>query len=195
MSIEDIKRRLQERAERLVREEVAKKKAEDETRLAKELVKRQEKEAKERRLQFIVSQTEKILTASGALKELQQIESDLLEHNVVKHLLNYSPKSGRAALAWGSNFLPTEEGWFTCKEGEEFSAIVLAVDPDRETLSVQGLTIKKFERGGWKNSREVEKAVDAAYLDPYRYYEPRSSSSGGDKYSGECCSCSGCAGV
>lgn len=176
-------------------EEMAKKKAEEDTQLAKKLAERQEKEAKERRLQFIAGQTRKILTASGALKELQQIENELLEHNVVKHLLNYSPKSGRAALAWGSNFLPTEEGWFACKEGEEFSAIVLAVDPDKETLSVQGLVIKKFERGGWKNSREVEKAVDAAYLDPYRHYEPYRSSSGGGNDSGECCSCSGCAGI
>lgn len=188
MSTEEIREQLRQREQEKIRAEENRKNAEEKDRREREDQLRLAKEATEKRRQFVISQTEKVLTESKALDELRQIDRDLLEGNVENHSLNYSPENGKISLAWGTGFSPKPDGGFSGSGDYSFSVIKVSVNPDKETVVVEGE--RDFGTFSFRDGRGIEKAIDAAYLEPQRRVsalERRSLSSGDGGCCGECC--------
>ena len=189
MPIEIIKRIQRERAEKAAAEEATRKAAAEKARLERE---EQEKEAarlrEERRL-FVKHQTEKILSESSVLAGLQRIERELLEGNVKEHALVYTPDQGKATLVWGSQFT-VKNGEIIDEEVVNYSYIQVSVNPDKETLTINGEEITKNQ---WKNNQNVELALAREYLNPARKIKPEPYTGGGSSYRDDmgCCCCSG----
>lgn len=194
MPIEEIRRIQQERADQAAREGVARKEAEEKDRWAREEAERQQREAKEKRRKFVVQQTERIMKNSGVLDGLQRIEKELLEGNVSKHGISYSPEKGKATLAWGTGFNILADGGVKHQPGNDynFSSLEVFVDSDKEQLTIQGAFTYQFSQNDWKDIKKIEKALAAAYVDPRReFYRPSESSSSHDSLSDLGCCCGG----
>lgn len=184
MSTEEIKARIREIEEGKLREEENRRNAEERARLDREEQLRLAAETAERRRQFVKSQTEKVLTQSRALDELRQIDKDLLEGTVANHSINYAPEGGKVSLAWGTGYHPNADGSFSGSGDYSFSVIVVSVNPDKETITVNGS--RDFGTFSFKDNKRIEKAIDDAYIEPQRHVYERSSSSSGSGY-GCCC--------
>lgn len=194
MPIEEIRRILQERADQAAREGIARKEAEEKARRVREEAERQQREAEEKRRRFVIQQTEKIMRNSGVLDGLRRIEKELLEGNVSKHGISYSPENGKATLTWGIGFDMSADGGVKRQPGDNynFSSLEVFVDSDKEQLTIQGAFTYQFSQNDWKDIEKIEKALAAAYVDPQREFpRPSGSSSSYDSSSDMGCCCGG----
>lgn len=148
------------------------------------------------RRDFIIEQTNRIITLSGILENLQKIDKEIHSQNSKDHYFLFAPALSKALLVWGHGFTVSHslelkaEGNIhsfnidnskvfskpmlndnnvpmDCDGRYDFHFISISINPDTETLSINR---KEFEPKDWKNKEILENALFDSYLQPEGEY-------------------------
>jgi len=199
--IKDLQRQAEEaeQARKRALEEKANRAAE-EARLSEIEAQKREELARQRveeRRQLIRNVTNRVLQESGALVELADIESRLLQ-GVERHRIIVDLDNANARLVWGNRLDISPQGAISRRPFLfgllgvdpilDYSYINVSVNVDSLSLDINGQTFSPVE---WREKPKIVEALAHAYINPKRVTEdhtPAKYSGGGDSsYSRECC--------